>query len=90
MSNESLFINSVCLSYPPRIKYGVNSAEYPDVVPAEAGNHLKHWIPVFTGMTKKDDYGIYGQTLIRKYPLNTSSPRWERGRVRGNFKYFWL
>ena len=25
--------------------------------------HGKGWIPVFTGMTKRNDYNIYGQTL---------------------------
>ena len=39
---------SINLSLLPRIKYGINSSRSPDVVPAEAGNHLKHWIPVFT------------------------------------------
>jgi hypothetical protein len=38
-------------SFPPRIKYGVNSSGNPDDIPAEAGNYIKVWIPVFTGMT---------------------------------------
>ncbi len=42
------------MSFPPRIKYGVNSSGNPDVVPAEAGIynkelgscfHRKPWIP---------------------------------------------
>jgi len=24
---------------------------HPDIVPTKVGNHLKGWIPVFTGMT---------------------------------------
>jgi hypothetical protein len=28
--------------------------------------YQKHWIPVSTGMTEEDIYGIYGQTLARK------------------------
>jgi hypothetical protein len=30
---------------------GVNSSGNPDDVPAEAGDYIKAWIPVFTGMT---------------------------------------
>ena len=54
---------------------------HPDVVPTKVGNHLKDWVPVFTGipgfrlefiptkigaeMTLLIEDGIYGQTLIK-------------------------
>jgi len=37
---------------------------HPDVVPTKVGNHLKGWIPVFTGMTFLIEWSIYKQTLI--------------------------
>ena len=50
---------------------------HPDVVPTKVGNHLKDWVPVFTGnpgfrlspagMTVLIEEAIYKQTLIKYF-----------------------
>jgi hypothetical protein len=73
----------ICSSYPPRIKYGVNSGGYPEHIEktgfpfsrlrAEALRRAS------TGMTKKEDYGIYGQTLIIYYSAIRHAPHGVHG-----------
>jgi hypothetical protein len=49
---------------------------HPDVVPTKVGNHLKDWVPVFTGnpgfrlspeRRLSLNQAIYGQTLITSW-----------------------
>ncbi len=36
---------------PALISIEINSSRNPAVVPANAGSHIKNWVPVFTGVT---------------------------------------
>jgi len=44
-------MKTVYFVIPAPISIGINSSGNPDDIPAEAGNYIKVWIPVFTGMT---------------------------------------